>query len=45
MITHKKYKVYDEYLYYLIDTFVKHNKYKDIIEYYDKYFEISYGNI
>jgi hypothetical protein len=36
MITHKKYKVYNDYLYYLIDTYVKHSKYKNIIETYDK---------
>ena len=36
MITFKNNKIYDEYLYYLIDTFVKHDKYKDIIEIYDK---------
>tara|TARA_B100001094_G_scaffold183975_1_gene178243 strand:- start:2856 stop:3875 length:1020 start_codon:yes stop_codon:yes gene_type:complete len=36
MITYKNKKKYDEYLYYLIDTFVKYNKYKDIIKYYDK---------
>ena len=36
MITHKNKKIYNEYLYYLIDTYVKHDKYKDIIELYDK---------
>ena len=36
MITHKNNKIYDEYLYYLIDTFVKYDKYKDIIKLYDK---------
>ena len=36
MITHKNNKNYDEYLYYLIDTFVKYDKYKDIIKLYDK---------
>ena len=36
MITFKNNKIYDEYLYYLIDTYVKHNKYKDIILNYDK---------
>ena len=32
----KNNKIYDEYLYYLIDTYVKHNKYKDIIINYEK---------
>lgn len=36
MITHKINKIYNEYLYYLIDTYVKHDKYKDIILNYDK---------
>lgn len=36
MITYKNNKVYDEYLYYLIDTYIKHDKYKDIILNYDK---------
>lgn len=36
MITFKNNKIYDEYLYYLIDTCVKHDKYKDIILNYDK---------
>ena len=31
MITHKNKRIYDEYLYYLIDTYIKRNKYKDII--------------
>lgn len=36
MITFKNNKTYDEYLYYLIDTFVKHGKYKDILLTYEK---------
>ena len=36
MIKYKNNKIYDEYLYYLIDTFVKHDKYKDIITNYEK---------
>ena len=36
MIIHKNNKIYNEYLYYLIDTFVKYDKYKDIIKLYDK---------
>ena len=36
MITHKNKKIYDEYLYYLIDTFVKHGKYKYILLNYEK---------
>ena len=36
MITFKNNKIYDEYLYYLIDTYVKHDKYKDIILNYEK---------
>ena len=36
MVKHKNNKIYDEYLYYLIDTFVKHDKYKDIITKYEK---------
>lgn len=36
MVTFKNNKEYDEYLYYLIDTFVKHDKYKDIILNYEK---------
>jgi hypothetical protein len=36
MITHKNNKIYNEYLYYLINTFVKYDKYKDIILNYDK---------
>ena len=36
MITFKNTKIYDEYLYYLIDTYVKHDKYKNLIETYDK---------
>lgn len=36
MITHKNNNICDEYLYYLLDTFVKHDKYLDIIELYDK---------
>lgn len=36
MITHKNNKKYDEYLYYLIDTYIKHDKYKDILLNYEK---------
>lgn len=36
MITHKKYKVYNDYLYYLIDTYLKYDRYKNLIETYDK---------
>ena len=36
MITFKNNKVYDEYLYYLIDTYIKHDKYKDILLNYEK---------
>lgn len=49
MITFKNNKVYDEYLYYLIDTYIKHDKYKDIILNYDrnimKYHIEMYENI
>ena len=49
MITFKNNKKYDEYLYYLIDTFVKHDKYKDIILTYEKnnlkYYIEMYENI
>ena len=35
MITHKNNNIYDDYLYYLIDTYIKSDKYKDIILNYD----------
>ena len=36
MIKHKNNKKYDEYLYYLIDTYLKNDKYKDILQNYEK---------
>ena len=49
MVTHKKYKVYNDYLYYLIDTYLKYGRYKNLIETYDKnilnYHIEIYGNI
>jgi hypothetical protein len=36
MVTHKNNKVIDDYLLYLIDTYVKHSKYRDKIMLYDK---------
>ena len=36
MITYKNYINYNKYLFYLIDTYIRYNKYKDIILLYDK---------
>ena len=49
MVTHKNNKVIDDYLLYLIDTYVKHSKYRDNLMLYDKdileYHKNIYENI
>ena len=49
MVTHKNNKVIDDYLLYLIDTYMKHSKYRDKIMLYDndilEYHRNIYENI
>ena len=49
MVTHKNNKVIDDYLLYLIDTYMKHSKYRDKIMLYNKdileYHKNIYENI